>query len=176
MQKKSTWMSNFSLGSLELECRHARCALPSAHQHRQVKGGVSTPQGYVNLASYSGKYTPEQSTVYAREVKAFVRKKFYRHRKPKKTEMTHLERLARAGEARWQGRDRDLRALISQENFPAQRWELECESLLLDEPSPPPEERDDPDEVSWSDQATVCLLYTSPSPRDQRGSRMPSSA
>ena len=24
--------------------------------------------------------------------------------------------------------------------------------------------------------ATVCLLYTSPSPRDQRGSRMPSSA
>ena len=155
MQKKSTWMSNFSLGSLELECRHARCALPSSHQHRQVKGGVSTPQGYVNLASYSGKYTPEQSTVYAREVKAFVRKKFYRHRKPKKTEMTHLERLARAGEARWQGRDRDLQALISQENFPAQRWELECETLLLDEPSPPPEERDDPDEVSWSDQATV---------------------
>ena len=25
-------------------------------------------------------------------------------------------------------------------------------------------------------QATICLLYTSPSPRDQRGSRMPSSA
>ena len=25
-------------------------------------------------------------------------------------------------------------------------------------------------------QAVVCLLYTSPSPRDQRGSRMPSSA
>ena len=25
-------------------------------------------------------------------------------------------------------------------------------------------------------QARVCLLYTSPSPRDQRGSRMPSSA
>ena len=24
--------------------------------------------------------------------------------------------------------------------------------------------------------ATICLLYTSPSPRDQRGSRMPSSA
>ena len=24
--------------------------------------------------------------------------------------------------------------------------------------------------------ATLCLLYTSPSPRDQRGSRMPSSA
>ena len=25
-------------------------------------------------------------------------------------------------------------------------------------------------------QPTICLLYTSPSPRDQRGSRMPSSA
>ena len=25
-------------------------------------------------------------------------------------------------------------------------------------------------------QASICLLYTSPSPRDQRGSRMPSSA
>ena len=31
--------------------------------------------------------------------------------------------------------------------------------------------RDDTD-----DQITICLLYTSPSPRDQRGSRMPSSA
>ena len=27
-----------------------------------------------------------------------------------------------------------------------------------------------------SDRYSVCLLYTSPSPRDQRGSRMPSSA
>ena len=29
---------------------------------------------------------------------------------------------------------------------------------------------------SWKDRNTGCLLYTSPSPRDQRGSRMPSSA
>ena len=29
------------------------------------------------------------------------------------------------------------------------------------------------DELKWPE---VCLLYTSPSPRDQRGSRMPSSA
>ena len=28
----------------------------------------------------------------------------------------------------------------------------------------------------WIVKAQVCLLYTSPSPRDQRGSRMPSSA
>ena len=33
---------------------------------------------------------------------------------------------------------------------------------------------DDP--VSTLDVASTCLLYTSPSPRDQRGSRMPSSA
>ena len=28
----------------------------------------------------------------------------------------------------------------------------------------------------WGDVEEACLLYTSPSPRDQRGSRMPSSA
>ena len=32
-----------------------------------------------------------------------------------------------------------------------------------------------PDLDYW-DQVHICLLYTSPSPRDQRGSRMPSSA
>ena len=31
------------------------------------------------------------------------------------------------------------------------------------------------DRPMWID-ANICLLYTSPSPRDQRGSRMPSSA
>ena len=32
------------------------------------------------------------------------------------------------------------------------------------------------DECPWLDDSNDCLLYTSPSPRDQRGSRMPSSA
>ena len=32
------------------------------------------------------------------------------------------------------------------------------------------------DEVEMSEEEGPCLLYTSPSPRDQRGSRMPSSA
>ena len=32
------------------------------------------------------------------------------------------------------------------------------------------------DVLVFADQAYPCLLYTSPSPRDQRGSRMPSSA
>ena len=31
-------------------------------------------------------------------------------------------------------------------------------------------------DTQWSDNYGNCLLYTSPSPRDQRGSRMPSSA
>ena len=31
-------------------------------------------------------------------------------------------------------------------------------------------------EISWRGFPQLCLLYTSPSPRDQRGSRMPSSA
>ena len=30
--------------------------------------------------------------------------------------------------------------------------------------------------VTGNDETNICLLYTSPSPRDQRGSRMPSSA
>ena len=30
--------------------------------------------------------------------------------------------------------------------------------------------------ANFSEQFVLCLLYTSPSPRDQRGSRMPSSA
>ena len=39
----------------------------------------------------------------------------------------------------------------------------------------------DTDAINWSDTVIIepladCLLYTSPSPRDQRGSRMPSSA
>ena len=57
------------------------------------------------------------------------------------------------------------------------------------------EEKGDPDNMVWLDggrftmgsdhglpdeaparPVSVCLLYTSPSPRDQRGSRMPSSA
>ena len=35
---------------------------------------------------------------------------------------------------------------------------------------------DDDDEDDDDDDDNDCLLYTSPSPRDQRGSRMPSSA
>ena len=30
--------------------------------------------------------------------------------------------------------------------------------------------------INWDGDQNPCLLYTSPSPRDQRGSRMPSSA
>ena len=33
-----------------------------------------------------------------------------------------------------------------------------------------------PDDKVLADHYQICLLYTSPSPRDQRGSRMPSSA
>ena len=34
----------------------------------------------------------------------------------------------------------------------------------------------DENDLSFSEKLGTCLLYTSPSPRDQRGSRMPSSA
>ena len=32
------------------------------------------------------------------------------------------------------------------------------------------------EQIEFFDGSSICLLYTSPSPRDQRGSRMPSSA
>ena len=35
---------------------------------------------------------------------------------------------------------------------------------------------DDSEHVDHEVELVICLLYTSPSPRDQRGSRMPSSA
>ena len=37
-------------------------------------------------------------------------------------------------------------------------------------------DEDGPDDDDNAPDVTICLLYTSPSPRDQRGSRMPSSA
>ena len=45
-----------------------------------------------------------------------------------------------------------------------------------DEPVVEEEEAPVPAEVDDEVDDEVCLLYTSPSPRDQRGSRMPSSA
>ena len=39
-----------------------------------------------------------------------------------------------------------------------------------------PPEGGNPDSNTLISDSTTCLLYTSPSPRDQRGSRMPSSA
>ena len=152
MQKKSIWLANFSLGSLELECKSARCAASCTHEHRQVKGGVSTEHGYVNLASYSGKYTPEQSTVYAREVKSFIQKRFNRKRVPRKAELTHLERLARASEARWKGGQASaVQALISQETFPLRQWENEYDAAVgrqsVNKVCFPREEEDESD--SW---------------------------
>ena len=55
---------------------------------------------------------------------------------------------------------------------PCERWHtpLECVELLIDALN---HFRADGDPMDGS---SFCLLYTSPSPRDQRGSRMPSSA
>ena len=48
----------------------------------------------------------------------------------------------------------------------------EFPDVLSDELSEKPMNTDEPMKINL----TACLLYTSPSPRDQRGSRMPSSA
>ena len=68
----------------------------------------------------------------------------------------------------------------------------EASNVLLLEPSPARPDWTSPAVVAWGDdeedeyegfyddeddeEDEDCLLYTSPSPRDQRGSRMPSSA
>ena len=51
---------------------------------------------------------------------------------------------------------------------------LGYESELVPVPGPPIKTYEE--EVETQDAFALCLLYTSPSPRDQRGSRMPSSA
>ena len=51
------------------------------------------------------------------------------------------------------------------------------QAQLLDEPALETFQYDEPDKHhSRTQMAARCLLYTSPSPRDQRGARMPSSA
>ena len=47
--------------------------------------------------------------------------------------------------------------------MPVHSYEVEMIYLLIDP-------------ITERTQSSICLLYTSPSPRDQRGSRMPSSA
>ena len=71
---------------------------------------------------------------------------------------------------KWKSHDLDLVALkekiasleIEKESINANRLEIETKIEKL--------------RVSLSDEGEICLLYTSPSPRDNRVSRMPSSA
>ena len=61
---------------------------------------------------------------------------------------------------------------VSETNFSGLRTIVEqAEQIEIDLTGPRQIERDVGFEIS-----NICLLYTSPSPRDQRGSRMPSSA
>ena len=54
-------------------------------------------------------------------------------------------------------------------------WE-ECDNLELRREKAPKGTDEQSFRLHFQTQAYTCLLYTSPSPRDQRGSRMPSSA
>ena len=56
----------------------------------------------------------------------------------------------------------------------AESWKLHYRGLCPDDYLD--NKVDDNRQKVWSERLTSCLLYTSPSPRDQRGSRMPSSA
>ena len=61
--------------------------------------------------------------------------------------------------------------LVESEPAPKQGLLARMPSLIK-RPDPMPE----PEMVDFGEAPEGCLLYTSPSPRDQRGSRMPSSA
>ena len=51
-----------------------------------------------------------------------------------------------------------------------------CDVIVTEDITPPVCDAGSPMELTCTTTSVVCLLYTSPSPRDQRGSRMPSSA
>ena len=76
-----------------------------------------------------------------------------------------------------------LKELLKEQGLPVSGKKTDLIARLLEadgqtddavEEDAPVEEAADDD--AWDDEDWDCLLYTSPSPRDQRGSRMPSSA
>ena len=73
MLKAHAWIANFDLSALELRCKYPAALVGAGHKHRHVRGRVDAHGiEHISLAAYSGKYTPELGTVYAKEVKRFV--------------------------------------------------------------------------------------------------------
>ena len=68
--KAHCWIANFDLSALELRCKQPAALLGASHEHRHARGGMHVRGvGQVSLTNYTGKYTAELATVYAKEVK-----------------------------------------------------------------------------------------------------------
>ena len=74
------------------------------------------------------------------------------------------------------GRNRDTTQIVIEKTIKAKAWY----SFILNKSGHKNSNQlasvFDQGKRKWANYANGCLLYTSPSPRDQRGSRMPSSA
>ena len=93
MRKAQFWISNFDLSGIELRCRYPAALIGTSHDHTHIRGTMYVQgEGWKSVAEFSGRYTPEQGTVYARLVKSFCATI---ERKPKgERPETELRRLA----------------------------------------------------------------------------------
>ena len=73
MLKQATWLANFDLSGMELHCRSPNALAGASHEHKQIRGSMYVEgEGSCSVAQASGRYSPVQSTVYAKSCKAFI--------------------------------------------------------------------------------------------------------
>ena len=68
-RKSQVWMANFDVSGFELRCRRPNALAGSSHDHTRIRGRMHVDGKSFAVAEYSGKYSPEFATVYAKEVK-----------------------------------------------------------------------------------------------------------
>ena len=68
-RKSQVWLANFDLSGMELRCRRPLALAGSSHDHRRIRGRMHVEGKSFEVAEYSGKYSPELATVYAKEAK-----------------------------------------------------------------------------------------------------------
>ena len=73
IQKAMVWLANYDLSALEARCRKPAALVGTSHDHRHARGGMYVEcEGWRSVARYTGKYTAEMSTVFAKACQAFV--------------------------------------------------------------------------------------------------------
>ena len=66
MMKSQTWLANFDLSLMELRRRSPAALVGCSHNHQHVRGKMKVMNKTVSIATFSGAYTPELATMYAR--------------------------------------------------------------------------------------------------------------